>query len=609
MGKNESKRSHPIGIIEGMFKYLILLLIPLIRTIVELLKNMPGQGLSSVTLSEWFGRVWLDLIIVAVIVAAGFVRWYMTSFKVNNSGIHIKTGVFLLQRYFLPFEKLSVLLLESPFYLEGFNAVRVRFYINSGKYIFMSKKSGVITLTLRYKDGIGILESSLKYNTAYSAVPALFPIQNINTAYKQHPKTSAAPSHRFPDVAYNNLKAQSFAKETTHTQDEKFHEKELANTQNETSKSKSPIKYTPRFGRVFILSLLNSKGLAGLLFVSSLITVGSNILGNDFKNFMYENINVGARFFAMLGAIPPIAAIVVFSLLGGWAVSFMLNVLSYKKLKISRQKDSFYIRFGLFVQKKYSFRAQKIDFITIQQTLITKMLKMVSVFLYCAGYGEKQNDLPVLFPAEKKGNIGEKLKEFIPEICNFISSANSNHEKEYLKEKQKALAINNVDGLVGTVALDRPQMQKTPCFAANSEIIKSPLRAVMGYILMPSIYILLDIAAIILFFNVNIIFSDILKFVFVMMLFPLVWYLTVSIINYKYNGMEINDDVYSLYYRKRFTFVCAIINAKDISAFTIEQNFFQRKFNMCNFTIHSYSGKPYKHRIVDVCIPPPVAGV
>lgn len=114
-------RSHPINILEKTSKYLILLLLPILRTLwVAIRTFQTGQIFS------WFESVWLTLLVVTLILGLGWYGWYSFTFWYDEDGIYACRGIILKQKWFLPYEQITSVGISYPWYFLPFRAVRLK---------------------------------------------------------------------------------------------------------------------------------------------------------------------------------------------------------------------------------------------------------------------------------------------------------------------------------------------------------------------------------------------------------------------------------------------------------------------------------------------------
>ena len=80
----KKRRSHLINILENTSRFLILLLLPLIRALFA----------TQVGFYEWLSGAWFDLLVLGVIIALGVYGWYSYTYFVSKAGILIQKGIF-----------------------------------------------------------------------------------------------------------------------------------------------------------------------------------------------------------------------------------------------------------------------------------------------------------------------------------------------------------------------------------------------------------------------------------------------------------------------------------------------------------------------------------
>lgn len=115
-------RSHKINILRTMSKYLILLLIPLVHTLVDQRND----------LTSFLRGRWLDLFLVALILLIGVYAWFVFVFFIDDDGITVQRGVLLRRKSFFPFARVSAVSVEYPWYLRPFRIAYLTVDTNGG---------------------------------------------------------------------------------------------------------------------------------------------------------------------------------------------------------------------------------------------------------------------------------------------------------------------------------------------------------------------------------------------------------------------------------------------------------------------------------------------
>ena len=114
--------------------------------------------------------------------------------------------------------------------------------------------------------------------------------------------------------------------------------------------------------------------------------------------------------------IPPLAAIIAFVILGGWLVSFLMNLVRHLRFSVTRQGGRLSVQSGLFTRREYFIAIKRINLIELRQTLITKLFGFYTAFIHANGYGKKKDELSVLMPASDSLDLAPNMKLLLPEI-------------------------------------------------------------------------------------------------------------------------------------------------------------------------------------------------
>ncbi len=119
---NKYSHQHPLAIIDGFKQYIVLLLVPLVRSLL-LFTSDPYN---------WLRGVWLDVLVLAAMVLAGYLRWLYTGLSVESGEIESCWGLLLPKRRHIPFGNVSSVTVEHTWYLKPVKAVRVRIETDAG---------------------------------------------------------------------------------------------------------------------------------------------------------------------------------------------------------------------------------------------------------------------------------------------------------------------------------------------------------------------------------------------------------------------------------------------------------------------------------------------
>lgn len=109
-------RLHPLAAISGMRRYVILLLIPLIRGLTAI-----GDGWV-----DWLRGTWIDLLALAAILLLGILRWRSGRIDLSDGRLIYERGLFWHTRDVFYAETVSTVRVSTPWYLRPLRARLVR---------------------------------------------------------------------------------------------------------------------------------------------------------------------------------------------------------------------------------------------------------------------------------------------------------------------------------------------------------------------------------------------------------------------------------------------------------------------------------------------------
>lgn len=173
-------RSHPINILEKISKYLILLLIPILRTLVFVLLSQDESFI------VWLKGVWLDLSVISVIIALGIYSWYLYKFSYDENALYIKKGIFLKSTKIIQTVNISSLSIHTPWYYRPFKIVRLRADTDGGNFtssdFYITVKEEYATnLSEQIKQNIKSDKKMKKYYIPHNFYLAVFSFLTSNS--------------------------------------------------------------------------------------------------------------------------------------------------------------------------------------------------------------------------------------------------------------------------------------------------------------------------------------------------------------------------------------------------------------------------------------------
>lgn len=109
------RRQHPLNILARTSRFFILLILPVLR----------GLFFSGGDLYVWISGAWIDLLVVGTVIFLGYIGWYFDLYRFTDRGIYLYTGIFAIKKEFIPFDAISSISIESPWYFRPFHAARI----------------------------------------------------------------------------------------------------------------------------------------------------------------------------------------------------------------------------------------------------------------------------------------------------------------------------------------------------------------------------------------------------------------------------------------------------------------------------------------------------
>lgn len=114
---NPLQHSHPFSIATYLYRFLFLLLLPLLRGFLSAL-----QG----GLWAWVAGAWMDLLFLALLLTLSYLKWYTFQYHFDESGIFYTNGIFITAKTFIPAARISTFAVRQPFWLRPFGIAHVR---------------------------------------------------------------------------------------------------------------------------------------------------------------------------------------------------------------------------------------------------------------------------------------------------------------------------------------------------------------------------------------------------------------------------------------------------------------------------------------------------
>ncbi len=295
--------------------------------------------------------------------------------------------------------------------------------------------------------------------------------------------------------------------------------------------------YQPTTLSIVALSLLTSNSFGGILFMSALISQSGKLLGDEFSSRIIGTFEDATRRLAF--GVPPAAIALAYILLLGWLIGFSILFMRYKNFSVTKYLNTLGIISGVLSKKEYKIRVTDINFVDIRKSLVTKLLRLNTLYISAVGYGKHKNDISCIIPAENARRFTKSQKELFP---NFSPSP-----KQFFPERHGFMRF-----------------------------VGKPIAA------------LASIAAALVVFSL--LYPDLRSFVlFVgfMAFVPATFFLIVCIFEFRTGGVAFENNCYTLRYSSGFTLHTVVIPKNKVVCVELHQSFFQKKGPYCDLIISS----------------------
>lgn len=317
-------------------------------------------------------------------------------------------------------------------------------------------------------------------------------------------------------------------------------------------KEQKSFRFRSKWQQIVIFSFIFSSSFSGAVYLSALIFNAGKIIydlmGEELNemyriaNHVSENMYLATRF-----EIPAEIIILISVVLGTWLLSFILNLLRYSKFSMKKYSHIIRVISGIFTKRIFYIVPEKINYLDLRQSFISKIFKVSSLNIICSGYGK--NRFPVLLPVLTKAQADKAL-----EITGF---------NKYLVKRR----------------------------------FKPQKRAVMSYIGIPlgfaaGIFILGRILMIL--FPQN---SQIILYSMMTLEVPFVWLCLVKFYAFLTSGITVEKDFCCIRYSRFYGFHTILSDNCKLIRLQFSQSFFEKRKGRCRLEFYFYSESSKRHKI------------
>lgn len=310
------------------------------------------------------------------------------------------------------------------------------------------------------------------------------------------------------------------------------------------------ISYKASKRELVFFSLLFSSALSGIIFIGTTLIQGSRIAGRSVEENLTEFVNeVGEASEKIFGGAVPVSVALTLLLAAGWMISFIKNLLRHMCFRLKRCGKKIIVENGVFSSWKYYVNYSRINYADLQQNMLMKICKVMSLHVSCTGYGKNKNELPVLVPVTGERRVMSTIRTMLPD------------------------------------------------FTQSNILIRPAARSIVSYVLLPAAAVLLiPIAGVVLreFFHE---WEEIIIFLTIMGEIPSIYLLAVKNLAHFVTGIGAGHKNLTLKYCRMYDFHTVIVPKERIAYVKIRRTLFQRASGCCDMVFYTCGERVRAHKI------------
>ncbi len=303
------------------------------------------------------------------------------------------------------------------------------------------------------------------------------------------------------------------------------------------------------YWRLWLLSVLSSDSLSGILLLTTVFRQSGVLLGEGLQQTLLDNLEAAAE---AVTVIPRTAALLTLLLLGGWLIGAARHLMRHLPFSVCRQENTVTVRTGLFSYRSHSCGVGAIHYIDRRQTLMAYLTRLYTVFIGCTGYGKDKNTLAVLLPPCRRSQADEQTAVLLPHL------------------------------------LPCPVTVR-PAKRAAGRYLRLPLLLILGLPLVRWA-ILQQWPQ----------WRELTTYLTVMALLPCLWLLAVRWVDLRTAGVGYADGRYTLCYSAGLTLHRVTVPAHKVAVLRLRQSLWQRRRGTCDIILYSYHEHRRPHRVREV---------
>ena len=299
--------------------------------------------------------------------------------------------------------------------------------------------------------------------------------------------------------------------------------------------------------RLIIFSLFFSSALSGVVIIVALLWETGNILDREVEaRLILDTLTEAAQRVSVF--VPPVITIISIVIISAWALSFISNLFVFWGFVLTKCSDSVYVKSGVITKNRHILRRDRINYIDLKQSFLSKVFNVSSLHVSCSGYGSRGRDeLSVVLPITTRKEINGAIKEVFPEY-------------------------------------PKPKIE-----------LKTHPRSYMSFYLHPIIFTALPLLAFGVFYYFLPTWYAVAYPAFAIFLFPALWLAICRTLSMFTTGFGFSDGFMTMRYSSIYTFHTVIVPKDRITKVIIRQSPFQRLGGSCTVIVRTTSEQSPKH--------------
>ncbi len=297
-----------------------------------------------------------------------------------------------------------------------------------------------------------------------------------------------------------------------------------------------------RGGRVSVLLMCAfwSNPAVGLLFAAPFVSQMGKTISSEIQDMLLGYMNTFWR--NVIRDISPAAAMIANVLLVGWVIAFFLQLARYGKFYSGRNGDYLMISRGLINRSITYTRADRIAAVTIDQSLVMKLLNLYSAGIFTIGSGKIKGDKGLILLADKKRRLQYRLRK----IVHF-----SDEETQSLYPAKHTL---------------------------------------YSYICLP-LWITVTVMGLLVLADWFSVINEIFKILMIFSIIPLMWWILFRVFAHRHARLAHNDGFLIVNGYDKLTMKKYIIPYSQVQYIAVTQSIFQKRKHTCTVSVYMYYEK------------------